>query len=349
MAECGVKASRRTVPEIPDRDRRGDDGKRADAVTFMNSPVLRHPTLGDESVVTFDTTIVHAFQANHTFLADAVGAAEPRKYAKYLDAYGRQGAAFVPLASSSIGELGADLLRLLWICAAMAVHAAEVRDEGGAVPEAAHGPRPGPLDWKTRRGLLFQSMKNRYLVATYEAVVHRILGRYMGLRRDPKFLQALDAVRPAWAPEPVSELLEEGGLVEDGASVVGVVAIASVARGRCVQRGASLGSSVSVGLGVASLGAAALVGQAPSEAVRQTTAGLLVAQLQVVTGRPGVYMMYPGPAANGVVVGGPPVGAPLGMGGGSALGGVDSLLGPALDPGLGPDLGLGPAGRVVGV
>ena len=45
-------------------------------------------------------------------------------------------------------------------------------------------PRPGPFDWKTRRGLLFQSMKNRYLAATYEAVVHRILGRgwVVGLR-----------------------------------------------------------------------------------------------------------------------------------------------------------------------
>ena len=162
-------------------------------------------------------------------------------------------------------------------------------------------------------------------------------------------MQALDAVWPAWAPEPIPELLEEGGLVEDGAPLFGVVVVASVARGRCVQRGASLGSSVSVGRGVASLGAAAPVGQEPSEAVRQATAALLVAQLQVVTGRPGVYMMYPGPAANGVVVGGPPVGAPLGMGGGPALGGVDPLLGPALDPGLGPDLGLGPAGRVVGV
>ena len=58
-------------------------------------------------------------------------------------------------------------------------------------------------------------------------------------------------------------------------------------------------------------------------------------------------MMYPGPAVNGVVVGGAPVGAPLGMGGGRALGGVDLLLGPALDPGLGPDLRLLPAGRVV--
>ena len=42
--------------------------------------------------------------------------------------------AFLPLASSSIGELGADLLWLRWICAAMAVHAAEVCDEVGAVP-----------------------------------------------------------------------------------------------------------------------------------------------------------------------------------------------------------------------
>ena len=38
--------------------------------------------------------------------------------------------------------------------------------------------------------------------------------------------------------------------------------------------------------------------------MKQANAGLLMAQLQVVTGRQGVYMMYPGPAANGVVVGG---------------------------------------------
>ena len=90
-------------------------------------------------------------------------------------------------------------------------------------------------------------------------------------------------------------------------------------------------SSVSVGRGVASLGAAAPVGQALSEAAKQASAAQLVAQLQVLTGRPGVYMMYPGPAANGVVMGGPQVGAPLGL------------------VGLHWDLGLGPAGRVAGV
>ena len=43
---------------------------------------------------------------------------------------------------------------------------------------------------------------------------------YMGLRRDPKFLQALDAVRPAWAPEPVPELLGEAGSRTGGTSGV---------------------------------------------------------------------------------------------------------------------------------
>ena len=38
-----------------------------------------------------------------------------------------------------------------------------------------------------------------------------------------------------------------------------------------------------------------------------------------------------------------------GASGGSALGGAAPLLGPALDPGLVPDLGLGPAVRVAGV
>ena len=47
MSECGVKVSQRNFPEIPNSDRRGDEGKLADAVTFMNILVLCHPTLGD--------------------------------------------------------------------------------------------------------------------------------------------------------------------------------------------------------------------------------------------------------------------------------------------------------------
>ena len=81
----------------------------------------------------------------------------------------------------------------------------------GEVPVAAHGPRPDVLASKTRRGLLFQEMKNRYLIGKYEAVVHLILGCLVGMRRDPKFQKALDVVRPPWAPAPIPEFPSDEG------------------------------------------------------------------------------------------------------------------------------------------
>ena len=71
------------------------------------------------------------------------------------------------------------------------------------------------------------------------------------------------------------------------------------------------------------------------------TAALLVAQLQVVTGRPGGYMMYPGPAANGVVVGGPPVGLPWGWVVGLRWVVLIRFWVPCWIQGLGPIWGLG--------
>ena len=90
---------------------------------------------------------------------------------------------------------------------------------------------------------------------------------------------------------------------------------------------------------------------------RQATAARLVAQLQVVKGSSGVYMMYPGPAANGFIMGVGGGGHQFGIlwcwvvalvTGGSALGGAMQLLSPALDPRLVPNLGLGAAIRVAG-
>ena len=56
----------------------------------------------------------------------------------------------------------------------------------------------------------------------------------------------------------------------------------------------------------------------------------------------------PSSFAHGVVVGGPPVGVLLGLGGRSAPGGVAPQLGPMLNPGLVLGLGLGAAGWVAG-
>ena len=106
------------------------------------------------------------------------------KYDKYLDPYARPcGFVFVPLASTSIGQLGANLLRVLWVCTILTVSLAYAEGIDGAVPVAVHGPRPDVLAWKTLWGLLFQAMKNNYLVGTYKAVEHLDLGRYVGLRR----------------------------------------------------------------------------------------------------------------------------------------------------------------------
>ena len=137
---------------------------------------IGHPRLGDDPMVTFDTTIVHAFHRDHSYNSSALEDAEKLKYDKYSDPYARVcGLAFVPLASTSIGQLGADLLRVLWVRAIIAVGRAEVEGADGEVLVAAHGPRPDVLASKMRRGLLFQAMKNWYLIGTYEAVVHRIL------------------------------------------------------------------------------------------------------------------------------------------------------------------------------
>ena len=46
MTECGVKATRANVPEIPEAERRGPDGKRADAVTIGGGTGFRAPPIG---------------------------------------------------------------------------------------------------------------------------------------------------------------------------------------------------------------------------------------------------------------------------------------------------------------
>ena len=100
----------------------------------------------------------------------------------------------------AIGQLGADLLLVLWVCAILAVGLAKVEGVDGEVSVAVHGPSLYVLVSKMLQGLLFQVMKNLYLIWTYKAVVHQILGSYVGLCRDPKFLQDLDVFQQSWDP-----------------------------------------------------------------------------------------------------------------------------------------------------
>ena len=163
------------VPEIPEAELCGPDGKRADAVMIGGGLVFGHPLSGDDPMVTFNTTIVHVFHHDNSYNFSALKDTESSSMISTWTPM--QGPAFVPLASTSIGQLGANLLLVLWVCAILAVGLAKVEGVDGEVSVAVHGPSLYVLVSKMLQGLLFQVMKNRYLVRMYEAVlvVHQIL------------------------------------------------------------------------------------------------------------------------------------------------------------------------------
>ena len=107
-----------------------------------------------------------------------------RSSLKYKEGYIQKGMAIIPAISSTTGAFGCDLLRLFWILATVAVLAGgDGNAEGAAQGAAGQAGLPGVADWRTRRGILFQRFKNRFLIASYEAVAHRILGE--AVRRAP--------------------------------------------------------------------------------------------------------------------------------------------------------------------
>ena len=86
--------------------------------------------------------------------------------------------AILPAISSTISAFGCDLLRLFWILATVAVLA-----RGMATPRVR---LRAPLDKQVYRawptggcvvGFFSNGSRFRYLIASYEAVAHRTLGR----------------------------------------------------------------------------------------------------------------------------------------------------------------------------
>ena len=68
-------------------------------------------------------------------------------------------------------------------------------------PVAADGARREEPGFELLRGgLLYQWLKNHWLVAVLEAVAHWLLGLYLAKRRDHQIVQALEVSRPDWMP-----------------------------------------------------------------------------------------------------------------------------------------------------
>ena len=171
----------------------GAEGYQSDAHTTSHkkSPVVTHPRLGSYPEAVFDASLVHEFGhgQDHRRKDTAV-------FFKYKEGYIQKSMAIIPAMSSTTGAFGYDLVRLFWIPATVAVLAGgDGNTEGAAQGAARQADLPGVADWRMHHGILFQWFKNQYLIASYEAEAHRILGRYVGLCWLPAFRRALELTR----------------------------------------------------------------------------------------------------------------------------------------------------------
>ena len=92
-------------------------------MTCRGGLVRPNPRLnfGTITLLVMDFELGHTFTSSHKFKSQNIANMEHQKRSKYLSAYHYAGMAFAPLVSNSLGQLGPDLLRVLW---GLADHAA---------------------------------------------------------------------------------------------------------------------------------------------------------------------------------------------------------------------------------
>ena len=153
-----------------------------------------------------DVTLVHPFDSHHQLKEDSLADAEARKNRMYKAAYHAQGLAFAPLACNSFGQQGPDLLRYLWLVADR--HAQ--RKCSGLVPSSVipvsdvqYSASASVSAFKSCRARLYRQSVQEVLLAIYEAVTERVLGRTYALQAYPEyraFFSAPTPTRPGLLP-----------------------------------------------------------------------------------------------------------------------------------------------------
>ena len=203
-----MPTSSNMVPNIDNLQ--GLEGYQGNAHTTSHkkSQVVTHQRLGSYPEAVIDTLLVHKWGQDHSRKDTAVPDAQGKMFFKYKEGYIWKGMAIIPAISLTTSAFGCDHLCLFWILATVAILAGgDGNAKGTALGAAGQADLPGVADWRMCCGILFQRFKNWYLVASYEAVTHRILEHYVGLRWLPAFRRALKLTRPHWAPQYLPELL----------------------------------------------------------------------------------------------------------------------------------------------
>ena len=123
--EAGVPctADERKIPSL------GNTNSKGDVMTLIGGVIPsspNHPVTPGTRLI-MDVTLGHVYETSgHSPKPNSLRDAENRKRTKYEAGYRRQGYAFAPLACTSLGQCGPDLLCWLWILADTSLSSAAV-------------------------------------------------------------------------------------------------------------------------------------------------------------------------------------------------------------------------------
>jgi hypothetical protein len=185
-----------------------DSSRRGDIVTSvagLNVASASYRFASPTDLIT-DVTLVHPFTSRHQLKDDSLADAEARKNRAYKADYHAHGFAFAPLACNSFGQQGPDLLRYLWLIAdrhAQRTCSGLVPSSVFPVPEAHCSASASVSAFKACRARLYRQSVHEVLIAIYEAVTERVLGRTYALQAYPEyraFFLALPTSRPGLLP-----------------------------------------------------------------------------------------------------------------------------------------------------
>jgi hypothetical protein len=207
----------REVPVAePGTVRRGDLSVLANHVLCRRDQLDPDLPIGSQSQLVLDFTLGHTFtnvqrgkptQRLHVLKRGTLPTMESDKCSTYKSDYHTQGHAFAALVTNSFGQLGPEFLRFLW---ALADYAARnlvpvplpILPVLGS-PPAGDGDDDSPLVRKFRRvrRTLYLRARLEILLAVYEGISERIVGRTYALQNSKHFWFRIQDISAVWRPD----------------------------------------------------------------------------------------------------------------------------------------------------
>lgn len=195
--------------------RRGDLSALASHVLCRRDHLNPDFPIGSQTQLVLDFTLGHTYTSSQrrgstpqrTLKRGTLRIMESEKCATYKSDYHNQGHAFAPLVSNSFGQLGSEFLRFLW---ALADYAARNLVPVPVPIQSARGfPAADSEDDNSPRVRKFRRVRHAYylkartevLLAVYEGISERIVGRTFALQNNPRFWFKIKDISTIWRPD----------------------------------------------------------------------------------------------------------------------------------------------------